>query len=103
MTYARLTTFHADPGKLDEGIRFFREQAIPGVRKVQGVQGARLLVDRQSGKVQTVTLWESESAAQASADAVTQASTQLASALGGTNPTVELNELAATETVVPPA
>jgi hypothetical protein len=63
MTYARLSTFQADPGKLEDGIRFFREQAIPDARKLQDFQGARLLVDRQSGKVQTVTIWESESAA----------------------------------------
>jgi len=103
MTYARLTTFQADPGKLDEGIRFFREQAIPDVRQLQGFQGARLLVDRQSGKVQTVTLWESESAAQASADAVSQSRSDLLSSLGAANPTVELMELAVNESVIPPA
>jgi len=97
MTFARLTTFQADPGKLEDGIRFFREQAIPDARKLQGFQGARLLVDRQSGKVQTVTLWTSESAAQASADSVTQSRADLVSSLGAANPTVELFELAVNE------
>jgi heme-degrading monooxygenase HmoA len=97
MTFARLTTLQADPGKLDEGIRFFREFAVSDARKLQGFQGARLLVDRQSGKVQTVTLWESESAAQASADAVTESRAQLLSTLGAANSTVELFELAVNE------
>jgi heme-degrading monooxygenase HmoA len=97
MTYARLTTLQADPGKIDDGIRFFREFAVTDARKLQGFQGARLLVDRQSGKVQAVTLWESESAAQASAEAVSQSRGQLISSLGATNPTVELFELAVNE------
>ena len=97
MTYARLTTVQADPSKLDEGARYFREQSIPLAREQQGFQGGRLLVDRRSGKVQIVTLWESESAAQASADAVAQSRAQLVSALGATNPTVELLEMVVNE------
>jgi len=97
MTYARLTTLQADPSKLDEGARYFRQQALPLARQQQGFQGGRFLVDRQSGKVQIVTLWESESAAQGSADAVTQSRAQLVSALGGTNPTVELLEMVVNE------
>jgi hypothetical protein len=48
MTYARLTTLQADPTKLDEGARYFREWVTTTGRQQQGFQGARLLVDRRA-------------------------------------------------------
>jgi hypothetical protein len=41
-------------------------------------------MDHQSGKVQIVTLWESEAAAQASAQAVQETRAELVERLGGT-------------------
>jgi len=46
MTYTRLTTLQADPSKLEEGIRFFREQSLTTARQQQGFQRARRLIDR---------------------------------------------------------
>jgi quinol monooxygenase YgiN len=97
MTYARLTTLQADPTKLDDGARYFREWVTTTGRQQQGFQGARLLVDRTSGKVQIVTLWEGEAAAEASAQAVQQTRTELVERLGGSNPAVELLEMLVNE------
>lgn len=97
MTYTRLTTLQADPSKLEDGIRFFREQAITTARQQRGFQGARLLVDRQSGKAIAVTLWESEEAARAAESAMNQSRTQGAQMLGATNPTTELLEMIVNE------
>lgn|SRR5687767_10327030 len=97
MTYTRLTTLQADPSKLEDGIRFFREQAITTARQQRGFQGARLLVDRQSGKAVAVTLWESEEAARAAEGAMNQSRTQGAQMLGATNPTTELLEMVVNE------
>ena len=63
MTYVRMTTFQADPSKLEEGIRFGREQALATLRQQPGFEGTRVLVDRTSGKTISVTLWASEAAA----------------------------------------
>ena len=97
MTYTRLTTLQADPSKLEDGIRFFREQAITTARQQRGFQGARLLVDRQSGKAIAVTLWESEEAARAAESAMNQSRTQGAQMLGATTPTTELLEMVVNE------
>ena len=61
--HARQTTFQADPAKIEDGIRFFREQALPGLRQM-GARSALLLADRQTGKVTAISLWESAEAAQ---------------------------------------
>lgn len=84
MTYARLATYQADPSKLEDSIRFAREQGIAIFRQQPGFQGVLLLVDRQSGKTIGVTLWESEAAqAAAAAGAVSQSRDQFAERLVG--------------------
>src|SRR5215211_4336040 len=66
MTYVRMTTLQCDPSKLEEGIRFAREQSPAILRAQPGFEGMRLLVDRASGKMVAVVQWESEATAQAS-------------------------------------
>ena len=39
---------------------------MPTLQEVEGFEGVYLLVERQSGKVLTITLWESEEAMRAS-------------------------------------
>jgi heme-degrading monooxygenase HmoA len=97
MTFTRMTTLQADPSKLEEGIRFFREQSVATARQQRGFQGARLLVNRQSGKVMAVTLWESEEAARAAESAMNQSRTQGAQLVGATNPTTEVMEMVVNE------
>lgn len=65
--HARQTTFRVDPSRIDEGIRMFRARLVPVVRQ-QGARGVRLLVDRRTGAVQAISLWESEQAAQTALD-----------------------------------
>ena len=97
MTHVRLTTLQADPSKLEDGIRLFREQALPTARQQRGFQGARLLVDRKSGKVVAVTLWESEEAAQASESAMRQPRAQAVQLLGATEPATDVLEMVVNE------
>ena len=97
MTYVRLTTLQVDPSKLEDGIRFVREQAVTTARQQRGFQGARLLVDRQSGKVVAVTLWESDEAAQASESAMRQIRAQAVQSLGATEPATDVLEMVVNE------
>ena len=97
MTYARMTTLQVDPSKVEEGIRFFREQTLATARQQRGFQGARLLVDRQAGKAYAVTLWESEEAVRAAEGAMNQTRSQGVQALGATHMTTEVLELAVNE------
>jgi heme-degrading monooxygenase HmoA len=92
--HARVSTLQGDPKKLEDGISYFRDQVVPSARKQRGFKGARLLVDRSSGTVQAVTLWEDAAAVQASEAAMNQSRTQGAQLLGATAPTTEVFEMA---------
>jgi heme-degrading monooxygenase HmoA len=55
--YARVTSFHIQPGKTDEGIRIF-ESLVPQLKSVQGFISTQLLVDRTANTAMVVTLYE---------------------------------------------
>ena len=93
--YARITTIQGSPEKGEEGIRQFREEVIPVVRNAAGFKGAMLLVDRESGKGQAISLWEDKSAMDASEAAVTSVRQSATEVMGQSGPpTVERYEVA---------
>jgi hypothetical protein len=58
--HAQVTTIEASPARLDDAIRFFREQVLPQLRQMDGFEEFIALSDRQSGKLLGVVLWENE-------------------------------------------
>ena len=63
------------------------EQAL---REMSGFECAYLLVDRESGKALTITLWESEDALRESEERANQLRSQVAEDLGATGtPTID--------------
>jgi heme-degrading monooxygenase HmoA len=65
--YARVTTFHMDPSKLEEALDISRASILPVMKQQQGFKGVFTLVDRQAGKTLSITLWETEADVQAGA------------------------------------
>jgi serine phosphatase RsbU (regulator of sigma subunit) len=66
--FARIVTYtQADPspGRIEQGLRRTWER-LPGIRELDGIEGAYFFVDRQSGKAIFISLWESEEAMQRS-------------------------------------
>ncbi len=66
--FARIVTYtQADPSphRIEQGIRRTWER-MPGIRELDGIEGAYFFVDRQSGKAIFISLWESEEAMQRS-------------------------------------
>jgi hypothetical protein len=57
-----VTTVEASPARLDDAIRFFREQDLPRLRQKDGFEEFIALGDRRSGKLLGVALWENEGA-----------------------------------------
>ncbi len=55
-----MTTVEVSPARLDDAIRFFREQVLPQLQQIDGFKEFIALGDRQSGKLLCVALWESE-------------------------------------------
>ena len=93
--FARVTTAQGSPDQLDQAVRYIQEQIIPAARQQRGFQGSYWLVDRQSGKVVAVALWESEEAMRASEGAMEQSRSQSAQDLGVTMQSVERYEVIA--------
>ena len=66
--HARVVTAHVGTDKVDEAIALFRDSVIPAARQQEAFSSARFLVDRSSGKIVTVGLWETSSAVEASGE-----------------------------------
>jgi hypothetical protein len=58
--FARVRITSEVPEKVDDGIRHFREVVVSGFKDVDGFKGAYLLVNRNSGKLMGITLWNTE-------------------------------------------
>ena len=58
--YARLVTGSIAPDQLDETIHLWRETVAPSVKQQPGFRSARLLVQRKTGIVASMGLWETE-------------------------------------------
>lgn len=67
--FARMSTFEGPAERIDEEIRETGGRTVPAVRRIPGSVGMVALVDRVSGKMVAITLWESEQAMKESEEA----------------------------------
>jgi heme-degrading monooxygenase HmoA len=56
---ARVNSAHTAPDQLD-GLISFSQDRFPDARAAAGFRGFYLLADRQSGKIVSISLWDSE-------------------------------------------
>ena len=89
--FARVSTIQGKPGQIEEVIHFFEKSAPKGL---EDMKGGYVLVNRKTGKLTTITLWETEKALQASASAAEKILGQAALVAAGAPPTVETYEVA---------
>ena len=61
--FARVTTFEGSSEQIEEGVRIFREQAIPWLRDATGFRGWIVLLDRERGRSLGLTFWATKEAA----------------------------------------
>ena len=64
--YARVTTSQGNPDQIDEATALVRDTIVPAAKQRTGFAGYLALVDRETGKGITITLWESEGDREAS-------------------------------------
>jgi heme-degrading monooxygenase HmoA len=89
--WARVSTYQGSPEQLDAAVN--RIDELP-LREMSGFECAYLLIDRQSGKALTMTLWESEDALRESEERANQLRSQVADELGATGaPTIDRYEV----------
>ena len=81
--YARTTTIHADPQRIDEGVRYVRDEVMPAVQSMPGCMGLSMLCDRDSGRCIVTTSWDSEESMSASREAVRAMREQATNVMGG--------------------
>ena len=81
--HARSTTISGDPGSVDTGIAFVRDETMPALRRIDGCAGLSMLVDRGSGQSIVTTSWRDEEALRASRDIVRPTLERTAEVLGG--------------------
>ncbi len=58
---ARLSHYSVELDRVDEAIRGF-EEAVEALREIPGSNGGYLLVDRDAGRLITVTFWDDHAA-----------------------------------------
>jgi heme-degrading monooxygenase HmoA len=93
--FARLSTIFGKPERMEDGIREYREQVIPAVKKMPGFKQAMLMVDRKSGKSVGITFWDTEKNLQDSSLAANKLRANAAQNTGSAQkPIVEIYEVA---------
>jgi hypothetical protein len=92
--YARSTTINGDPGAVDAGVTFVRDEVMPMIRRVDGCVGLSMLADRESGSCIVTTSWQDEATLRSSEDVVRTAAERTVEILGG-EPELQEWEIAA--------
>jgi hypothetical protein len=92
--FARVSTYRGDPGQVDQGLDYARENILPRIQEVDGCEGIYYLVDRESGKALSITFWESEEAMRASEEEADRLRGESAEAADATVEDVERYEVA---------
>ncbi|WP_193354331.1 ester cyclase [Amycolatopsis sp. ATCC 39116] len=54
----RMTTIDCPPGEIGAAVQAFRETALPGLMKMDGLCSAQMLVDREQGRCQVIAAYE---------------------------------------------
>lgn len=91
--YARSTTLHARPDRLEGGIAYIRDEVMPRVLAADGCIGLSLLVNPFSGRSIVTVAWETADAWRAADEQLRPAADRANELFGGT-PDVEEWEIA---------
>ena len=62
-TYARVTTVQVKSGWTNECTKIYEDYVVPAAKSQKGYRGAYLLVDRETDKGISITVWDSEAEA----------------------------------------
>ena len=91
--FARSVTITGNPGAIDEGIVFIRDEVQPAVTQMDGCAGMSLVVDRSSGRCIATSSWDTQEAMHEAADRLAPMRARAAELLGG-EPMVDEWEIA---------
>ena len=92
--FARISTFQGHPEHTAEGIRVAKEHILPAARLQEGFRGIYLLHDPPSGRLISVTLWDTKEDMASSEEAARRARTESVGISGDEVVSVERYEVA---------
>ena len=101
--WARVVRFKEPKERLDEDIRESKEIIREAIKRIPGSRGVYYLVDRETGDVLNVTLWEDEQAMWATEEETARMREESAAKLGATILGIERYEVALEPSDVMPA
>jgi heme-degrading monooxygenase HmoA len=93
--HVRISTIEGNAGKIDDAVATINEKVFPVLTEIEGFTAANFVADRSGGRLIGITFWDSESALDASVEAVNPIRTAVADAMGGKVVGVESFELVA--------
>ena len=91
--FARSTTITGDPGNVEAGITYVRDEVMPVITGMDGCIGLSMLVNRETGRCIATSSWSSEEAMRAT-DAALAANRSRAGEILGGSPQVDEWEIA---------
>ncbi len=92
-SFMRVNSMQAAPEKLDDGIRFVREQVVPLLKEQAGFLAAMMGVNRENGRAYVTSAWDSAAARQASDAAIRDQRRQAGELMGGIQVSVDEYEV----------
>ncbi|RBY98118.1 hypothetical protein DQ237_01345 [Blastococcus sp. TF02-8] len=99
--HARSTTIYGEPGAVEAGIAYVRDEVMSELGTVAGYVGLSMLADRATGRCIVTTSWADETALRASEERVRSLAERTVASLGGA-PVLEEWEVAAMHRVHEP-
>jgi heme-degrading monooxygenase HmoA len=91
--FARVITAQVAAGRFDGAIQVAQQQ-LPAARQQPGFKGFYLLADAETGKLMTISLWETRDDLAAVEAQAAQVRNQATPAIGATAPHLETYEVA---------
>ena len=58
--FTRLTIVQCKSDQIDEAIKIYEENVVPAAKSQKGYRGAYLLIDHETGRGVSITVWDSE-------------------------------------------
>lgn len=99
--FARVLTIEGKPEKVEDGIRYFWGEVIPSAQKLSGYEDGYILVDRKTGKLISVVMWDSLKDIEATSDTANQKLSERVKISGATKkPKYEIYEVATDKRII---
>ena len=81
--YARSTTIRGNPGAVDDGAAYLRDEVLPQLQEMDGFVGLSMLAQRDTGRCIATSAWADEQSMRASADRVHPMRQRMVERFGG--------------------